>query len=562
MQWQITHTWGSLIGWGLLCLWVGSPLISAQTSEDILRLISQDEEDNIHEDELIILDDILSNTTGLTHRLLEEILVLTFLAEEDYDLIRTSLNSRDFTSLKTSKDISPALRFIFDTLQRNKGVPHKIYIQQIASMTDGVRYRWKGRMDTPTQEVGALSVRNRYGVNILDQQSLYIQHRTENRRWIAGDHQMALGFGLVSGKPFPARKGWSTVNTGTAIQNGLKGYKSSTGMNRTRGFAFEQKTHLGTIVFSHGLAGENKYEYQNFSRGAWQYKNSSILIGTVFAPRVQSIFGSYNFENIRAGGELSLGAGPPSIIFGLNYRIRPFKYIIQYRDINSSSIGQMGNPMVEWRGTDLSETGFFQGAYIRVGKTNLMIYADMFQHHIREINGYEIGLRTETKIRNHKIVFQVKKEQKDATNDVVYAPLVVSGFQKKDGIKLEHQYDQKTWRTQVKYQSVRTGEKEIHQSHGLDFRFHIYQQHYRLELDWMGAIIDHFDSRVYFWDVNLPGEMLTRMIPHSSHSQGVKILFNISNASKLGLKIRVNYLDLSFNSNVNISGGLFIQAAL
>ena len=78
----------------------------------------------------------------------------------------------------------------------------------------------------------------------------------------------------------------------------------------------------------------------------------------------------------------------------------------------------------------------------------------------------------------------------------------------------------------------------------------------------MGAIIDHFDSRVYFWDVNLPGEMLTRMIPHSSHSQGVKILFNISNASKLGLKIRVNYLDLSFNSNVNISGRLFIQAAL
>jgi len=53
-----------------------------------------------------------------------------------------------------------------------------------------------------------------------------------------------------------------------------------------------------------------------------------------------------------------------------------------------------------------------------------------------------------------------------------------------------------------------------------------------------------------------------RMISHSSHSQGVKILFNISNASKLGLKIRVNYLDFSFNSNVDISGGLFIQAAL
>ena len=562
MHWQATRNWGRLIGWGLLFLWVGNPLASAQTSEDILRLISQDEEDTVHEDELIILDDILSKSTGLTHELLEEISALTFLADEDYDLIRNSLDSRDFTSLKTSQEISPALMFIFVTLQRNKGVPHKIHIQQIVSMTDGVRYRWKGRMDTPTQEMGALSVRNRYGVDILDQHNLYIQQRTGNRRWIAGDHQMAFGFGLISGKPFPARKGWSTVNTGTSVQNGLKGYKSSTGMNRTRGIAIEQKTHVGTFTVSYGQGGERKNENRNFTKGAWQYENSSILIGTIFASRAQSIFGSYNFENIRAGGELSLGAGPPSIIFGLNYRIRPFKYIIQYRDINSSSMGQMGNPMLEWRGTDLSETGIFQGAYIRVGKTNLMIYADMFQHHIREINGYEIGLRTETKIRYHKIIFQVKKEQKDATNDVVYAPLVVPGFPKKDGIKLEHQYDQKTWRTQVKYQFVTTGEKEIHQSHGLDFRFHIYQQDYRLELDWMGAMIDHFDSRVYFWDVNLPGEMLTRMISHSSHSQGVKILFNISNASQLGLKIRINYLELSLNSNVDISGGLFIQAAL
>jgi hypothetical protein len=30
----------------------------------------------------------------------------------------------------------------------------------------------------------------------------------------------------------------------------------------------------------------------------------------------------------------------------------------------------------------------------------------------------------------------------------------------------------------------------------------------------------------------------------------------------MGSKIRVNYLDFSFNSNVDISGGLFIQAAL
>ena len=60
-------------------------------------------------------------------------------------------------------------------------------------------------------------------------------------------------------------------------------------MNRTRGFAIEQKTHVGTFTVSHGQGGEGKKTNRNFNRGAWKYENSSILIGTVFAPRAQSI---------------------------------------------------------------------------------------------------------------------------------------------------------------------------------------------------------------------------------------------------------------------------------
>jgi hypothetical protein len=562
MQWQTTHTWDRLIGWALLFLWVSNLPLSAQTSEDILRLISQDEEDGIHEDEIILLDDILSRSTGLTHQSLEDILTLTFLEDEDYDLIRKSLETRELLLLKRPNEVSTVAKVIFRALQRNKGIPHKIRIQQIVSMTDGIRYRWKGKMKTLTQEASVLSIRNRYGLDILGDHSIYIQHKTGNSRWIVGDHQMAFGFGLVSGKPFPERKGWSTVNTGTSVQKGLKGYRSSTGMNRTRGIAVEQKTNYGTIVFSQDLAGENKNEKRNYYRGAWQYNNASTLIGTVIASKTQSIYGSFDYGNISPGGEISFGVGSPSIIFGLNFRIRPFKYIIQYRDIHDKSIGQMGNPMVEWRGSDLSEKGLFQGAYIRTGKTRLMIYADMFQHYTREINGYELGIRTETKIQKHKIVFQVKTEKKDETNDVIYAPLVMPTLRKKDGIKLEHQYDKKTWRTQVKYQFIRTGEIEIHHSHGLDLRFQIYGKYYQLELDWMGAEVDHFDSRVYFWDVNLPGEMLTRMLAHSSHSQGIKVLFDVSNESKLGVKLRFNYSALSFSSPIDIMGGLFIKVAL
>jgi hypothetical protein len=52
------------------------------------------------------------------------------------------------------------------------------------------------------------------------------------------------------------------------------------------------------------------------------------------------------------------------------------------------------------------------------------------------------------------------------------------------------------------------------------------------------------------------------MLAHSSHSQGIKVLFDVSNESKLGVKLRINYSALSFSSPIDIMGGLFIKVAL
>jgi len=526
-------------------------------------LVSRDEEESIHEDEFILLDDILSGTSGVNQKVLQDILTLTILSEEDYDLIQVSLRLSDFTTLTSSDKISPILREILSSLQKNKGIPHRVYIQQHTSMTDGNRYRWKGRMNTPTQEIGALSVRNRDGVDIINQNSIYVVQNTKNGRWIVGDHQMAIGFGLVSGKPFPARKGWSTVNTGTAIyNNGLSGYKSSTGLKRTRGIAVEKNTDFGLISISGGQTGQTLKRQNNFLRGTWQYKNEATHMGTVFAQGIRSVFASYELGNIRWGGELAFGSGSPSLVVGFNYKIRGFKYLVQFRDIYAESTGAMGNPMVEWKGSDMSERGIFQGAIIRAGKTRIMIYSDVFKHHIRQTKGYEFGIRSETKKGRHHVVFQIKTEKKDKTLVIIYTPIVSPSSANKDGVKIEHRYDAKNWRTNVKYQFVRAGDIQTDHSHGLDLRFHLYQKNYKIELDWMMARVGSFDSRIYFWDVNLPGEMLTRVMSRSSHSQGGKVLFNLSNGSRFGFKIRAVNKNLSFDSGANFSGGIFIQTTL
>ncbi len=490
-------------------------------------------------------------------------LALTFLNEEDYGHIQTSLRQADFTGLIASDEISSLLRFILHSLRNNKGIPHKVFLQQHTSRTDGNRYRWRARMNTPIQEIGALSVRNRGSMDILDQHSFYIVRNTNNGHWIVGDHQMAFGFGLGSGKPFPPRKGWSTVNKGASIyKNGLKSYKSSTGISRTRGFAVEQSTTIGTISLSHGQTNSDIYRNNSTTQGAWQYGNKFMSVGTVFTHGIQSVFASYNRGQVRTGGEISFGSGTPSMVLGFHYGIRPFKYLVQYRNIYAQSMGSMGNPMVEWHGSEISERGLFQGALIRVGKSRIMIYADAFHHHLRKIDGYEFGIRSETKMNRHRIVFQIKTEKKDSENESVYAPLVSPAFTNKNGIKLEHRYDARLWRTDVKYQFVRAGEIKTDHSHGLDLRLHLFRNTYKIELDWMAARVGSYDSRLYFWDVNLPGEMLTRMMARTHHSPGAKILFNLSNGSRLGFKIRADFAHLSLRSEFGISGGIFIQAAL
>jgi|TARA_Y100000310_G_scaffold212179_2_gene213004 hypothetical protein len=553
---------GRPIGWGLIFLWVSNTFITAQTTEDILGLIQQDEDDAIHEDEIILLDDILLRSSGLSLNILLEIRSLSFLADEDYILIQTALDQNDMKSLTKSNKISPILKTIIEVVQNNKSSLQKVFIQQHTSITGGNRYRWRGKINTPIQEISAISVRNRGVVDILGQNSIYIVHHSKKGRWIAGDHQMAFGFGLVSGKPFPSRKGWNTVNTGTSIYTGLGGYKSSTGIKRIRGIAIEQNTALGTISLSYGQTNLDVAQNKGTTKGAWQYGNKLMSVGTVLTSDIQSVFASYNREQIRTGGEISFGTGSPSLIVGFHYGIPAFKYLVQYRDIYPNSLAKMGNPMVEWKGSEISERGLFQGAFIRLENIRLMIYADVFHHHIRRVNGYEFGIRSETKLNRHRVVFQIKTEKKDKFKDVIYPPLIFPSVMQKDGVKLEYRYGADRWRTDVKYQFIRAGDLVTNDSHGLDLRFHFLRNNYRIELDWMAAQVGSFDSRIYFWDVNLPGEMMTRMIFKSSHSQGIKVLFNLKNRSRLGVKLRLNHTALSFRTDFEISGGIFIQTAL
>jgi hypothetical protein len=67
--------------------------------------------------------------------------------------------------------------------------------------------------------------------------------------------------------------------------------------------------------------------------------------------------------------------------------------------------------------------------------------------------------------------------------------------------------------------------------------------------------------RIYFWDVNLPGELITKLYAHSGHSIVLKAIYSNRGQFSAGLRIRILWRDLEFNGKPIITGALYTEVA-
>ena len=83
-----------------------------------------------------------------------------------------------------------------------------------------------------------------------------------------------------------------------------------------------------------------------------------------------------------------------------------------------------------------------------------------------------------------------------------------------------------------------------------------------IELDYVSAKVEDYDSRIYFWDVNLPGEMRSTMYSKDASSVGVKVVYNTKHGWYSGIRYRIKWEENSITGLPTSSAGVFIRASV
>ena len=99
------------------------------------------------------------------------------------------------------------------------------------------------------------------------------------------------------------------------------------------------------------------------------------------------------------------------------------------------------------------------------------------------------------------------------------------------------------------------------QGFGVDLRLSYMPSRMRIDLDWVSAWVNDYNARLYFWDINLPGEMRSRLYSKDSHSIGVKTMLKADNRSTLAFRFRRVWVNLPFSGIFDNEGALILQVS-
>ena len=78
-------------------------------------------------------------------------------------------------------------------------------------------------------------------------------------------------------------------------------------------------------------------------------------------------------------------------------------------------------------------------------------------------------------------------------------------------------------------------------------------------LDVVITVTNSGSAWIYFWDVNLPGEMTTRVCTKDRISPAIKIPYQTNSGFELGFRLRAQWEDFDFRGTPEIFGALVFE---
>ncbi len=585
-----------------------SPALQSQSISDIANVFDRDEEDPIPEEDLLILDDALLNGKGLSQLNLLNLSRASIFSQEDVSLLAIYSTFNNPVEILNNKDISPDLTSILKLINASEiDFVRSMHLEQMMTLSDDIRYRWKGVMDIAETHVGFLLERDPGERNVMDYASFYIEKHSGSIRWIVGDHQVLAGYGLSSWRNSPTRRGFDVLSSLQRIGSGLKPYRSSHEFWKTRGTGFtidspfgkwtvslgqnswdgtmdstgmikvnETGNHLLTQISSSKL-NESSFtavwdaKSENFSSGAvfsgvsWTGNDASLhrQSGSIYFSKKLNL--SHFFTEVAHGFQNSYGA-----IAGYGISFKQFRYLIHGRYYSNGFEAFRANPVSEWSSRDEGERGVFQSIKFGWPQNTIVLYGDLYgriksdNEFVSPVNGFESGIRWILKRKHMKTRIQWSTERKTVEGDPAFNPYLGNYYNSRQTFKCVYDYKVSSilkLRFQIQ-ETIAGNEEAVVVGKGAATRIWFDFRHWAIELEWVSAKVEDYDSRIYFWDVNLPGEMRSTMYSKDASSFGLKLVYNTKRGWYSGIRYRIKWEENSPLDKPSSSAGVFIRAAV
>ena len=561
---------------------------------------SLDPEKSLPESDLIILMTAKTIYPSLSPESASLLLELSFLTDDETQAI-WKYSKNQIQNL----DPFPRLQILINELWGGNESPdiNGIFVHRI-NVTETIQYKWRSEMNYSRFTLGMLGERDGDELNILDYYSLFLKTDAGDWNYIFGNFQILSGYGLVSWRAFPVKSDFGITNAVMRRGSGIQPYRSGHESWAYRGLAWERTLGMGQLIggLSHRkLDGSIQDEYIKVSTlglhvsesqiknrnnitetigiATWQtqIKNGEFGLttggGTWFDTNKNqlsnlssSVYANYQLSNVKIFSEFAITSKNKSaIIAGSRMKQGLFYYGLVFRRIDPDYFALRDNAFRNWTNKKFGEIGLLQEIWFRFHEINVKVYSDLFSglknpSKIFKKSGHETGLSLQQKF-NSNFSIQVKyKIQENASETygysedmIVSAP--VSTF--KSSIKWKrspHHFIQ--CHLQEKHQQ--NGELS---SRGVQLRSKYQTDNFGLNLNWVTANIEGKEW-IYYWDVNVPGEMKSKVFTRPSHYCGIKLSYQASQRSEIYMRLSSTWNQWDFDINPVVRSALQINLSI
>ena len=597
----------------LALILIGVKPTTAQQKEATTFLQNLDAEIDIPEEDIILVNEILKGQWTLGKGLAKQIIKLSFIDIDDEQALNSVSDRKSLLAISQNEDVSRFLRQLITIIDkstlRNKELGD-ILVNQYMVVNDDNRYRWKFNYSTEDYSAGLIAERDPNEKKLIDHLSGYLLKKYNSGELVIGDYQIVTGFGLWSWRSVSTRKSFETIAGLPRMGHGISPYRSSNESWYLRGISYTKRTKHGNLLISGGYTfqdgkldstGNLSLSSSGFHTGAtsiaqqnnitesvilgqWNYNKQNHKIVTSVA-RVNwldrdsnkkddwsgSIAFNQMFKNGNIFGEIGRGYNRTAgIISGLRIKIPNVKYLISSRYYSKGYSALRSNPFAEWVGKDRNEFGLFQSISYKHNRNLFTVYGDLFKTSAVENGdsfpklGQEAGLRWERRQGRRYQRIQWKWEQKSLENDGVYLTAQRPKYESDNTLKYSGVFSisKSMWgKLQLTYSTDETSESKS-QAYGLDTQIWWEVGDVSIFLDVVTTFINGGSAWIYFWDVNLPGEMTTRVYTKDIISPAIKILYQTNLGFELGFRLRAKWEEFDFTGTPEIFGALALEILL